>query len=595
MNLRNFDSNRDRKIGKAFKTIVLLLAGLVTAIVFLQTSFASSTALSESHKKNALCSQVSLPLIKGDPYLETCGQHNRYCENNNSPETAFGPLAPDRTYRAFPNDVDDFYYFVLNKPGPVKVFVSDFYAIGQVQVRDSNSNVVGFGYLDATDTGGNSALVEVDLAPGRYVIRLATATGANSNRLYTLSASYPYQPTVTTPPPPCPPVTVPEPDIPPGYQLFDHFAASGQPNPQKWTIRGTNKDRCTASQNDGKLRLSCDGLQNDNVLMALDSPEMDIDALAVATQVIQSGSLGKTTVLARLNNPQGVFVRAYAVELRLSSFAIVEYYPQSNWDSKLLATAALSSGAHLTAIQYSNGNLQFFVDNNPIQLTTPPTISPDYSWSSWSIEASVARSQSSPAQQLEADLHWTAVNPWANFSFETGTENWGTSEGWCKLAELETAEAPVFTGSQALKLTTELYDDGVINSCFPHTEATAYFNTAIPEGMPGSGPYDLTGKRVSCMVYLPASLATNPHQAYIRLFAKDDESHNQFGEYTAIDATRVEHWFRLSLTIGEGSGMDPAFRPQAVNALGVRIELLPGSTLAYEGPIYIDLCSIEYP
>lgn len=178
---------------------------------------------------------------------------------------------------------------------------------------------------------------------------------------------------------------------------------------------------------------------------------------------------------------------------------------------------------------------------------------------------------------------------WIGFDFESGTETWTTSEGEYKLAELDTSRDVVCVGSQSLELTTELYIGP--QEVFRVTEAVAYFGNAIPVGMDHPGPYNLEGKEVSCNVFLPTELVSegNP-EAYVRLFVKDHVHANQYG--TALDATpqTTGAWQHLSLIVSnDGSEFDPTH----VNAMGLRFELQHGSTIDFEGQIFIDGCEIE--
>ena len=178
------------------------------------------------------------------------------------------------------------------------------------------------------------------------------------------------------------------------------------------------------------------------------------------------------------------------------------------------------------------------------------------------------------------------------YNFEENTQGWGTSEGAFKLAQLETSDAIVYSGQKSLKLTTELSaQKGQTESVYLHTEATAYFNNAIPEGKSQPGPYDLTGKQVSCYVHLPPELANA--QVNIQVFVKDNHFRNQFGEPMWIAPNNVESWQRLALAVGDGNGQDDGFDATKTNTLGVRIHLTHGSTLEFSGSIYIDHCSIE--
>lgn len=62
-----------------------------------------------------------------------------------------------------------------------------------------------------------------------------------------------------------------------------------------------------------------------------------------------------------------------------------------------------------------------------------------------------------------------------------------------------------------------------------------------------------------------------------------------------VTSSTVDRWLQLMLTVGNGGGMDAGFDPTQVNTLGVRFDLHGNATLNYDGDLYIDHCSIEYP
>lgn len=183
---------------------------------------------------------------------------------------------------------------------------------------------------------------------------------------------------------------------------------------------------------------------------------------------------------------------------------------------------------------------------------------------------------------------------WVGYSFDQSSEQWTTSEGAFKLAQLSTTTDVVHSGKQALRLMTELdAQKGKTQAVYNHTEATAYFNTAIPQGIAQAGPYNLTGKKVLCYVYAPSALANS--KVYLRLFAKDAQFRNHYGDRVELTTSRVDRWLYLELTVGQGSGQDAQFNAAQTNTLGVRIELGSDSTLKFTGPLYIDTCWISYP
>ena len=178
------------------------------------------------------------------------------------------------------------------------------------------------------------------------------------------------------------------------------------------------------------------------------------------------------------------------------------------------------------------------------------------------------------------------------FDFESGTQNWGTSEGNYKLAQVSTTSNPVHMGGHSLQITTELFGDtsqAYADAATPsngektvylHTEATVYFD-----------PIDLSGKTISCYLYLPAGLVNTPHETYVRLFAKDASYRNNYSQAVNIanDYT-INNWFSISLPVGINA--DLGFDSHTVKGFGLRVETPSGSTLNYTGNYYIDDCVV---
>ena len=189
------------------------------------------------------------------------------------------------------------------------------------------------------------------------------------------------------------------------------------------------------------------------------------------------------------------------------------------------------------------------------------------------------------------------------FDFETDVRGWHTSEGEYKLAETSVTTTHFHTGAQSLQITTELFGDQSpefaeknYEKVYLGTEATGYFDSSVPEGVDRPGPYDLKGNRVSCFVYFPSGLVKSDNPpVHVRIFVKDVNFANQWGEEVDITDANAEQWIELALLVDNTEGADAQFDPTKVNALGVRFEVSNGSTLSSTGPVYIDSCAIEYP
>jgi hypothetical protein len=194
----------------------------------------------------------------------------------------------------------------------------------------------------------------------------------------------------------------------------------------------------------------------------------------------------------------------------------------------------------------------------------------------------------------------TATPSFVGYDFETDKAGWTTSEGDYKRAVLSTTTLAAYMGSQSLALDTELYGSGSLefanhnqDDIYRHTEAVVYFNQ-IPEGIDYPGPYDLTGKRLSCFVYLPVGLvaSSNAPPAYVRLTLKDKNFENRFSEPVMINSETTEQWLELIYVVNPDPNSN--FDTTQVNALGVRLDSLDDSTVSYNGPIYIDYCTIDF-
>lgn len=254
---------------------------------------------------------------------------------------------------------------------------------------------------------------------------------------------------------------------------------------------------------------------------------------------------------------------------------------------EFLEFAALSPGRYFIQVFNSKGVATIKPYALRTQYSLPPTLTP--SPTSSASPTAISSPTFTPTGTATPTPTATAF-PWAGYNFESDIQGWTTSEGQYKLATLEVSRERAYVGQQSLKLVTELFEDE--NPVFRYTEATAYFDIAVPEGISYPGPYDLSGKSVSCFLYLPAALASggNP-QTYVRLFVKDDAYDNLFSTAVDITPANVEQWIQITLPVENVANFDAT----STNALGVRFDLQEGSSFSYEGPIYIDYCSIEYP
>lgn len=190
----------------------------------------------------------------------------------------------------------------------------------------------------------------------------------------------------------------------------------------------------------------------------------------------------------------------------------------------------------------------------------------------------------------------TPIPGWVGYDFESGVQGWRNNSG-CYPATLGTDSGIVYEGNQALVFIAELAETCASgDSGCQCVEIEKDFYYTIP-GMSTPGPYNLTGKKVSCYVYLPSGLLSpgNP-QVYVTIYVKDSSFKNLKGHAVNVTSSNVDQWSELSLVIGDPSTyslIETGFGFDNVYIIGIRVELQDNSPFIYNGPIYIDYCGIE--
>jgi hypothetical protein len=144
------------------------------------------------------CSTQAAAGVGGSTFLPTvirlaqkfaapCSAQNGYCEDNDTIATAYGPLEEGVVYSAYPNDQEDLYYFELSSKRSITVQVTGYNAEGDLLIyaADNTSDAIG-----RWGEGGSNMTVDLgELEPGRYYVRVYTASGQNSSERYSLSYS----------------------------------------------------------------------------------------------------------------------------------------------------------------------------------------------------------------------------------------------------------------------------------------------------------------------------------------------------------------------------------------------------------------------
>jgi len=118
-----------------------------------------------------------------------------YYEENDDWLDAYGPLVSGRTYLAYPDDTEDYYYFVLSASATVNVSVTDF------APTSSNGTVMLYGPAVGSERGNlieyygppgqsSMSLGPHSLGPGKYYVRVNTAKDYSTTQLYHLTVTY---------------------------------------------------------------------------------------------------------------------------------------------------------------------------------------------------------------------------------------------------------------------------------------------------------------------------------------------------------------------------------------------------------------------
>jgi ligand-binding sensor domain-containing protein len=119
-----------------------------------------------------------------------------YYEGNDRWRNAYGPLACGQAYQAYPDDMDDWYYFRLAEGSTVSVSVEDFAPIS------TYGDLLLYGPLTGGELGadpvaqyglsGSSSmsLGPLPLEPGKYYVRVRTAQHHSTTQLYRLTVHW---------------------------------------------------------------------------------------------------------------------------------------------------------------------------------------------------------------------------------------------------------------------------------------------------------------------------------------------------------------------------------------------------------------------
>lgn len=168
--------------------LFLLVTALIVVIMF--HNFMPAKAELSRFSFDLDLEEVYLPIVLRTQarFAPACSGSNNFCEPNNAPDSAYGPLAKNQVYPAYSEDGYDYYYVTLPVKGSLKVELTGYNATGNLLIyrfSDTTNPIANWG-----QGGSNMTLNLSNLDAGNYFILVYTASGFNTSALYTLKASY---------------------------------------------------------------------------------------------------------------------------------------------------------------------------------------------------------------------------------------------------------------------------------------------------------------------------------------------------------------------------------------------------------------------
>ncbi len=619
------------------------IVGLLLSLAIAIASYTvSSIHIPSVHGQSIDCyvSQNFLPHVASNRMVPTSTPVEKLWEEepNETPNKATGPVKVGTNYYGYPNDQTDYFYFDMTTNGEISITLENLSGSGRqlILYYQSPDNPV------VSDDEEPFQIVRGNRPAGRYLVRIYVESNHNTTTPYTLRVNYPVASAQTAslesmsdPLPKCTPTNIPV--IPTDTPMATQTPTSTNtvtPSPTSTPTTTTPAMGWCDNFNDGLIDQSKWLLPADSSLLYEQDGVMNFRVTQAQSQagnvdpVLESILLGKhvgevTFTIALesfIGNIPGAAGPAYYLEdgRELSvdvgpggpngpafEFSLCrtptckdyeDYFHPDGGDFPVGTRVPMK-------MTWTGESLKFYINDElriePSTLNNPIT---GFLFSMYADPNSayhvtvddVCVKYAEPSVPTATPTGTPTPTAQVGYNFETNIQNWTTSEGDFKYTRLDTTTQYVYSGARALRLTTDLRLDA--DAVLRHTEAVVYFTPTPPEGIASAGPYNLTGNFVSCLVYLPAGLAPSDSSgAYIRLFVKDAQSHNQYANSVNISSANVNSWFPLALTVGEGGGADPDFDSTKINALGIRVDLHEGATLKYVGPLFIDHCTIEYP
>ncbi|MFQ5612000.1 MAG: hypothetical protein ACE5H9_07680 [Anaerolineae bacterium] len=145
------------------------------------------SAFSESPAFSPPLATVFLPFVTKALNVSAWDQ---FYEENDTQADAFGPLQSGQTYLAYPDDLEDFYFFTVNNTALVQISLANYLVSeGDLLLYRDNGDgsrtfIANVGFYNPT-----MSLTVGSLSPGKYLVRVRTTMGASTANLYQLAVT----------------------------------------------------------------------------------------------------------------------------------------------------------------------------------------------------------------------------------------------------------------------------------------------------------------------------------------------------------------------------------------------------------------------
>ena len=232
---------------------------------------------------------------------------------------------------------------------------------------------------------------------------------------------------------------------------------------------------------------------------------------------------------------------------------------------------------------------------NPVacasQSTVTPTVEVPTALSPTVIPPSVTASTPTPSTPSPIVLlPETSVQTGPMYSFENFANGWTPEAYYSTMACIQVSNSTeiVKDGQYSLKLQMNLIGNNEQNN---RGEAWVDMRNYPPSA--AKNPFvslDLNNRTITMWVYAPAgAIGDSSKPNGLQIFVKDVHWNGSYSTWTnVVENEWVQLSFTVSTSVVENGYMEQGFDPSQIIAVGLKMGAGGESTVAYQGPIYVD-------